>query len=482
MSTLNKLEPKQVFRYFEEISAVPRASYNTKLIADYLEEFAKSRNLDYYRDQYDNIVIRKAATSGYECAAPIILQGHSDMVAEKTADSNHDFASEGLELIVDGDLLKANKTTLGGDDGIAVAIGLALLDDDKIEHPALEILITSNEEVGLLGATSFDTSYLHGKKMINLDSEEEGVLLAGCAGGVSIHSILSGKHHHENNNKFEMTISGLKGGHSGMEINKNRANANALMGRLLHTLNGQIEYSLAHISGGEKDNVITPAATAIILTDSDKGKVLETIATTLQQELRKEYGGCDEGITISIADLGEEKAAVLDSATKEKVIFFLMNAPFGVHKMSGEIDGLVETSSNIGVVKSISQGVEVVCSVRSMVASAKEALAEQIKYLTEFLGGEYQIEGDYPAWEFSEISPLRDTLTKEYQKMFGDEMKVAAIHAGLECGIFYDKMPDLDCVSIGPNIYDVHSPNEHLSISSTERMWKYLLKVLEALK
>lgn len=482
MATINELEPKRVLHYFEVISSIPHASYNTRPIVDYLEEFAQKHTLTYQRDKNDNIVIYKNATPGYEASKTLILQGHSDMVAEKNATSNHDFATEGLELMIEGDYLKANGTTLGGDDGIAVAICLAVLEDDALMHPALEVLITSNEEVGLLGATQFDTSYLRGTRLINLDSEEEGVLLAGCAGGVSLSSLLLGEHRQDSNTQFEIVIKGLKGGHSGMEIDKNRANANALMGRLLHTIDGQMDYTIAQLSGGEKVNVITSSAQVLILAGDNDEELLNVISTALQNELRKEYQGSDDGIAIEVKRLGAGTRTVFDDKLKEKTIFFLRNVPFGVHKMSGKIPGLVETSSNIGAVKTIPRGIEIVCSVRSMVGSAKTALAEQIKYLTEFLGGEYQTAGEYPAWEYQEVSPLRDVMVDTYQSVFNSKMKVAAIHAGLECGIFYDKITDLDCVSVGPNIFDVHSPNEKMSISSIERTWKYLLQVLEALK
>ena len=473
---------QRVFHYFEEICKIPHASYNTKPITDYLEAFAKEHRLEYRRDEYDNIIIMKAATKGYEEAPVVIWQGHSDMVAEKDTTSKHDFATDGIKLLVEGDYLTADKTTLGGDDGIAVAYMLAMLEAETIPHPAFEMVITANEEVGLLGATQLNTSGLKGRRLINLDSEEEGVLLAGCAGGLTAHCLLPAKYERCTDTCFEIVISGLKGGHSGMEIDKNRANANVLMGRLLHTLNGEIDYELAKIKGGEKENVITSEAKVLILTSGDNSKTIETVIEALQRDLRHEYAGSDDGIAIKTFNLGKNEKEVLPRNVKEKLIFFLMNVPYGVQKMSENIQGLVETSANIGSVKLNEEGVVIKCSARSMNKSAKAALAERIKYLTEFLGGEFNVNGEYPAWEYQEVSPLRTILTDVYKETFGKEMKVTAIHAGLECGIFYDKMNGLDCVSLGPDVYDVHSTNEKISISSVERVWEYLLSVVKALK
>ena len=482
MAILSNIEPQRVFYYFEEICKIPHASYNSAPIAEYLQGFAKEHSLRCHRDEYDNIVIFKDASAGYEDAETVIIQGHSDMVAEKVVGSQHDFATDSLKLLVEGDYLKADGTTLGGDDGIAVAYALAMLEDATLESPALEVVITANEEVGLLGATQMDMSILKGTRLINLDSEEEGVLLAGCAGGLTACCVLPSIYQEDTNICFEITIDGLNGGHSGIEINKNRANANILMGRLLHMLDTQMEYSLAQVNGGNKDNVIANATVALILTKANNRNLLNSLIQSLQLDLRNEYLGTDDNITISINDCGEATKAVLQPADKAKLIFFLMNVPFGVQKMSGNIVGLVETSANLGCVQLNSKGMFIKCSVRSLHQSAKLALAEKIEYLTEFLGGEFTISGEYPAWEYQPKSSLQKTMTKVYQAMTGKEMEVIAIHAGLECGIFYDKIANLDCVSLGPDVFDVHSPNERLSISSVERTWKYLRQVLAKLK
>ena len=482
MLVLENTKPKRVFHYFEEIAKIPHASYNTKGIVDYLEGFAKEHSLSYNRDKHDNIIIYKEASAGYEDCETVIIQGHSDMVAEKTLESTHDFATQGLNLVVEGDYLSAKDTTLGADDGIAVAMALAILEDDTLLHPAIEVLITSNEEVGLLGAMQVDASALKGTRLINLDSEGEGILLAGCAGGVTINSLIPVKFGKDENTSFEIAIGGLKGGHSGAEIDKNRANANALMGRVLRTIDEQVKYTVAEFEGGDKGNVITPSSRACIMAKKEEGAKLEQIIALLESNLRNEYANSDDGITITISKLGAMQTEVLDHKSKEKLIFLLTYIPFGVHKMSGVVPGLVETSSNIGLAKLTTKGIEIHCSIRSMIGSAKDALANQVKLLTEFWGGEYSTNGDYPAWEFKKVSPLRDVITQIYQDMFKQTMKVEAIHAGLECGILHDKMPYLDCVALGPNIDDIHSPDERISILSTERTWELLLEILKELK
>lgn len=482
MTMLKNLQPERVFYFFEEICKIPHASYNTKPMGDYLEGFAKEKGLNYYRDEHDNVVIYKGAAPGYEKASPVIIQGHSDMVAEREADSTHDFDTQPLKLVVDGDMMKALGTTLGGDDGIAVAYALAILEDSGLPHPALEVVITSNEEVGLLGATALDTSVLSGTRMINIDSDEEGILLAGCAGGLSALSDIPMEYVQETGIPCEIVIHGLKGGHSGIEIHKNRGNANMLMGRLLHMLDGQFPLQIAELSGGQKDNVITPAATALLVMEEDNIPELKELCAEFESMLTNEYLNIEEQINVSIQVKEEASLPVLHPVSREKAVFFLMNLPAGVDKMSGSIVGLVETSYNPGVVRLDAEKLHVTGGLRSSIESAKWAFSEKLCYLTEFLGGEYQVSGVYPAWEYKEESKLREIMTEAYQDLFHKEMKVEVIHAGLECGIFYDKIPDLDCVSFGPEMADIHSTKERMSISSVKRMWDYLLHILALLK
>ncbi|MGI6064590.1 aminoacyl-histidine dipeptidase [Blautia sp.] len=480
MRALENCEPKRVFYYFEELCKIPHGSGNTKQISDYLVSFAKEHGLEYVQDEMNNVVIYKPATKGYEDAPAVILQGHMDMVCEKRPDVEHDFTKDPLNISVQDGYVTANGTTLGGDDGIAVAYGLALLESEDIAHPALEVLITVDEEIGLLGAEGIDCSILKGKRLINLDSEAEGSLWISCAGGLSGISTIPVQRVEAEGQKAAVKITGLMGGHSGAEIDKKRANANVLMGRFLYSLQKETAYEIISLAGGQKDNAITREADAELLVEDINA--VKACAEKLQKGFREEYAGTDEKITVEITDLGAASAKVLHPTSREKVLFFLMEVPFGIQKMSGTIDGLVETSTNIGIVKLGEDEFLGSSSVRSSVEAAGAALSDKICYLTEFLGGEYTVQGAYPAWEYRKDSPLRDRMVEVYEEMYGEKPNVVAIHAGLECGLFYKKIEGLDCVSLGPNMKDIHTSEEMLDIASTERVWKYLVKVLEYLK
>ena len=482
MAVLENCEPKRVFHYFEEICKIPHGSGNTKQISDYLVQFAKDHDLKYIQDEMNNVVIYKPGTAGYENAPTVIVQGHMDMVCEKRPDVDHDFTKDGLNLSVEGDYVSANGTTLGGDDGIAVAYGLALLESDTIAHPPLEVFITVDEEIGLLGAVGFDCSVLKGRRFINLDSEAEGSLWISCAGGLSGISHIPVTRLEAKGEKLTVKISGLMGGHSGAEIDKNRANANSLLGKFLHGLDAKAGYELISVQGGQKDNAITRESIAELLTVKENVETVKEYAASMQAAWREEYAGIDEGITVTVTEEGEQDVKVLHPTSKEKVVFFLVNVPYGVQKMSGTIKGLVETSTNIGILKTSENEVLGSSSIRSSVETARDALSDKIEYLTEFLGGEYERQGVYPAWEYRKDSPLRDKMVEVYEEMYGQKPNVVAIHAGLECGLFYKKMEGLDCVSLGPDMKDIHTSEEVLSVSSTERVWKYLVKVLGALK
>lgn len=479
---LERLKPERVFYYFEEISRIPRASWNTKGIAGYLENFAITHGLDYQRDHYDNVVIYKKASKGYEDLPAVILQGHTDMVAEQEEGWNHDFDEEGISLCISGDYICADHTTLGADDGIAAAYALAILEDDHLQHPALEVILTSNEEVGLEGAGKLDPSLINGKYLINLDSEEEGYLLCGCAGGMNLESRLPVTYVEEAGVCYEITITGLKGGHSGMEIVKPRANANKLMGRFLFELKDRIPCLLVSLKGGNKHNVIASGAETVILTEEDCDAELEEAVRQYQDTLRREYGKEDGQITVQWKKREEGKVQALHPVSMEKVIFYLIHQPHGVIKMSGSIENMAETSANAAVMALDEEKFMALTSIRSALESAGTSLSRQIFYLTEFLGGECSVSGSYPAWEYEEKSPLRELACNLYQEMFNKPMKAVTIHAGLECGLLKDKAPGLDCISFGPDILDVHSPKERLCISSTERMWEFLLHLLKNMK
>ena len=482
MRILENCEPKQVFYYFEEICKIPHGSGNTRQISDYLVNFAKDHGFDYVQDELNNVVIYKPATPGYENAPTVILQGHMDMVCEKRPDVEHDFTKDGLKLSVENGFVSANGTTLGGDDGIAVAYALALLDSKDLPHPALEVLITVDEEIGLLGAVDFDCSVLKGRRMINLDSEAEGSLWISCAGGLSAVSHIPVLRTDAEGEKLQIRICGLMGGHSGAEIDKKRANANVLMGRFLYGLKREAYYEIISLAGGQKDNAITRESLCEILVSEEDIAAVKAYAARVQDGLREEYSGSDNGISVQITEAGHDSVQVLHPTSREKILFYLMEIPFGIQKMSSNIEGLVETSTNIGIVRLSEDEFFASSSVRSSVEAARDALSDKIQYLTEFLGGEYEAQGAYPAWEYRKESPLRDKMVSVYEDMYGQKPAVVAIHAGLECGLFYKKIDGLDCVSLGPDMKDIHTSEELLDIASTERVWNYLVKVLKELK
>lgn len=482
MNVLENLQPQRVFHYFEEITRIPHGSGNTKEISDYLVNFAKEHGLRYIQDECNNVILFKPAAKGYENAPTVMLQGHMDMVCEKAPDSNHDFTKDALKLQVEGDFISAQGTTLGGDDGIAVAYSLALLEDETLEHPSLEVVITVDEEIGLLGATALNAEPLHAKYLINLDSEEEGYLWAGCAGGMTAVSELPVRYQEETNEKWRVTVSGLAGGHSGAEIDKNRGNATLVLARFLKEAKEQGAYAISELHGGLKDNAIPRTAQALILAGKEDGMAIAAYAKVFTEALQKEYTGSDEGICVTVEAQGVGTEPVLHPVSQEKVLFFLMQYPNGIQKMCGFMDGLVETSCNLGITNLTPKALIGSASVRSSVGSAKKALADKIAYLTEFLGGDFQIEGEYPSWEYKQDSTLRPLMVEVFQELYHREPEVKVIHAGLECGLFYEKIPGLDCVSLGPNMQDIHTTEEKLSISSVKRVWEYLLEVLKKIK
>ncbi len=476
------LEPAKVFHYFEEIAAIPHGSGNTKAISDYLVSFARKRELFCVQDDSNNVIIIKEASKGYEDAEPVIIQGHMDMVCEKESGSSIDFEKDGLSLYVDGDFLRAKGTTLGGDDGIAVAYALAILDSNEILHPRLEVVITVDEEIGMLGAMSIDLSMLKGHKMLNIDSDVEGHFLTSCAGGMTVETSLPVVYENASGLLCRVTVTGLCGGHSGSEIDKEHANANLVMGRVLKSFADRMEFGIVSLSGGLKDNAIPRECMALLLIREEDRPILQEVTDTLNPILAKEYAASDRDIKICTEELGKKEASVLNSVSHTKVIFYLCNVPNGVCHMSRIMPGLVETSLNLGIMELNDRFLRLVSSVRSSVSSRKEELRGRLEFLAEFLGGTISVNGDYPAWEYKEDSPLRDTITDVYRELFDEEPVFEAIHAGLECGVLSEKIPNLDCVSFGPNNFDIHTPMERLSISSTEKIWKFLTAFLKNCK
>ena len=482
MKVLENLEPKKVFHYFEEICSIPHGSRNTKQISDYLVDFAKAHGLTYYQDELNNVVIIKEASKGYENAEPVIIQGHMDMVCEKEKGCDIDFEKEGLRLYVESDFVKAKDTTLGGDDGIAVAYALAILDSDELAHPRLEVVITVDEEIGMLGAIDIDLSMLKGHTMLNLDSDEEGHFLTSCAGGMSMITELPVKRVSQSGLKMLLTVTGLEGGHSGSEIHKEHGNANILMGRLLKQIMDITPFGIISMDGGLKDNAIPRECNCEILLPEESADAVMQVAETLDQAFKNEF--CVSDVKVEVLCKKEEvcETKMLDYTSVHKVIFYLRTVPNGVQHMSMMMPGLVETSLNLGILNLKDDMFETVTSVRSSVSTRKEDLKDQVTQLVEMLGGEVTIEGDYPAWEYQPNSKMRDTIAEIYRELFGKEAIFEAIHAGLECGLFSEKIPNLDCISFGPMNYDIHTPKERLSISSTERMWKLIVEYLKRAK
>lgn len=484
MAVLDKFEPKEVFHYFEELCAVPRVTFFSDLASDYCVEFAKAHGLDYFQDEYKNVIIYKDASPGYEDAPAVILQGHLDMVGAVADGVEHDFHKDPIKLLVNEEegYCTADGTTLGADNGIAVAMALAILADDEIEHPRLEVLFTIDEETGMGGAKTFDASKLSGKYLINMDSEEEGVLTVSCAGGFQGKVTFPVTRGEKSGLKVRVSVEGLLGGHSGVDINRGRGNANKLMGRFLYKLSTRMDFDIIGVAGGTHDNVIPKSAAAeLLIRPEDKG-ALEALAKEYDDTYKKEFAATDPGISVVFTAGEEGSAKVLTPADKKKFIFLLFDAPQGIRKMSAEIDGLVQTSLNFGRVATEDDNFNGAFCVRSSVASEKQALCDKLYCLVDYLGGSMEVLGDYPAWEYQKESKLRDLMVEVYKEQYGGEPRVEAMHAGLECGIIKDKMGDIDCISAGPDMLDVHSSNERLMLASTERFWKFIKETLKRLK
>lgn len=486
------MDAERLFSYFEAFSAIPHGSGNTRAIADFFVDFAKERGLDYYRDEYDNVVIRKSATPGYENRPTVIIQGHLDMVAEKKSGATIDMEKEGLTLYRDGDFIRAVDTTLGGDDGVALMYAMALLDSDDIEHPAIEAVFTSDEEIGLLGAVALEPKEVKGRVLINVDSDEEGILTVGCAGGVR--SDISLPVSYEKNpypKAYKVRLHGFKGGHSGVEIDKGRANAVKVFAELLNCI---FDIRIASVVGGNADNAIPRECEAIICAGEDFPEKLResmrrrktTFAdfpnATLDELKKMDTTGktladLEPDATLDICEV-ELPEVALDEGSTAHLIGLLVSLPSGVIAMSKALPDLVETSLNLGILR-LGNVAQVSFSVRSAVGEEKSKLCGRLSEIAEKFGAGYGEHGAYPAWEYREDSHLRDVMVEVYEKMYGEKPQVVTIHAGLECGIFSEKLEGLDCVSIGPNNYDIHTTEERLSISSTMRVWEYIKAILK---
>jgi dipeptidase D len=522
MGSLYGLEPQGVFGYFEDVCRIPHGSGNTDQISLYLVDFAKRHGLFYRQDSLGNVIIKKKASVDYEEQPLLILQGHMDMVAVKRPGMVKDLTKEGIEPILVGDRVRGEGTSLGGDDGIALAYGLAVLSDDTLAHPALEVVFTVGEEVGMDGARGIDLSGIRGRRLVNLDSEEEGIFCVGCAGGARLDAHIPVKFEGIEGQILAIRVDGLIGGHSGIEIHKGRGNANILLGRLLGSLAERFDIGICTFHGGLADNAIPREAAGEIVVSEQHCQEIRQYAAQVQEQWREEFGDADPNVIIEITEITcdiltrQEKNRIYsendgntgqtialdtfptDGASTEymlqqndeshipcirgveakRLCAYLAALPDGVRKMSGQVAGMVETSSNLGVLHLDKEGLHARFSVRSDKEGGKAALIQAISALTYLAGGNITVSGDYPGWTYLAHSPLREKMIKVYREMYHTDPSIETIHAGLECGIFSRKLEGLDCVSIGPNMGKVHTTEEYLEIDSVKRVWEYLIKLL----
>lgn len=484
--SIEKLYPEKVFHYFSEISKIPRASKKEKEISDWLVKFAKERKLKVIQDEHYNVIIKKKATEGYEDFSPLILQGHMDMVWEKNKDTEFDFSTQGIELVIDGDFLKANETTLGADNGIAIAYALAILDSDDIKHPALEVVITTDEEDGMSGVANLDFDEFDGKTLINLDTEEYGEVYVSSAGGTRTETkfIFETKKIGNGYTPISIEVKGLSGGHSGAEIHKNLGNSIKILSEVLYHLSKKYEMSLIHIDGGGKVNAIPREAVAEIAVklDGDSIDELKKLAGLAFENILKDFKVSDKSPILAIEKI-EEKNLGISLGDTLNIINFLHEVPNGVLEMSKHIEGLVETSINIGFISTeIVDGnvkIRIKSLARSMANDPLNKLVEEVTDLTRKHDANIKIAASNPSWEYKEDSKIRELIAKSFKEITGNEPVIKAIHAGLECGVFTQNIKGADVVSIGPNIYGAHTPEERMDIKSVGETWEWLLKILE---
>ena len=479
MAVLSGLKPERVFYYFEKLCSVPHGSGNTKQISDLCVGFAKELGLKYRQEACNNLIIWKDGSCGYENAAPVILQGHIDMVCAKTEDCAKDMTRDGLDIRTDGEWVWADKTSLGGDNGIAVAMILAILSDETLPHPPIEAVFTVDEEVGMDGAFALDCSDLKGRKLLNLDSEEEGVFTVSCAGGERLDCTLAAAREAlgADDQGYRVTISGLKGGHSGVNINQGRGNANCLMARTLYSAMEKCPSLRVHaLEGGQFDNVICLRNDALVALSASDAPAFEAFISEFDATLKNEYAVTDGGISLTC-----EKAGVTTAVSERetsRILHVLLALPQGVQEMSADFPGLVQTSLNLGVMHMDETGLRFSYSVRSCIASQKQMLIQRVKSIVEYTGGTVGERSSYPGWQYDRDSALRKQVQAVYRDLTGCDGRIEATHGGLECGLFIEKIPGLDALSMGPELHDVHSVEEKLNVASTERVYRLVCEVL----
>ena len=484
MNNLEKLTEEKIFKHFYDINQIPRGSGNEKAISDFLLNFGKSLGLESIQDEANNIIIKKPASKGYENAPGVIIQGHMDMVCEKNKDTIHDFEKDPIKFVIKDDYVYADGTTLGADDGIAVAYAMAVLEDNTLKHPAIEVLITSDEEAGMSGAMAVDPKNINGEIVLNLDNEEEGQLLVSCAGGIRTKSSLKINwiDVKEGNKNIEIEVKGLKGGHSGMDINLGKGNSNKILGRILKKIMNEVSFNLVSINGGSKNNAIPREASAVINLSQESIIKVNEIVKQMNDAVKEELQGKDSDVSIFVSEADKKSGKVFDDECTKNTVNLLYVYPNGVNTESAHIKELVESSTNLGVVTTSENEVVFDSAVRSSVLSLRKELEERIKCITEINNAEYSANAGYPAWPYKEDSKIREICRDVFVEMYKKEPEIAAIHAGVECGLFKEKMPHLDMISFGPDLYDVHTPNEHMSISSVRRCYKYLIRILKKIK
>lgn len=477
---LGNIEPKLVWNIFEEITQIPRPSKREEKIIAYVKEFAKKHNLEFKQDKLGNIVIKKPATKGMENRKPVVLQGHLDMVCEKNADVEHDFLNDPIQPYVDGDWVKAKGTTLGADNGIGVAMGLAVLASNEIEHPNLEVLLTLDEETGLTGAQQLGTDLLEGRILLNLDSEEEGTFIIGCAGGINT----SGSFYYEsepipaNYIAYKVSLKGLQGGHSGLEIGDGRGNSIKLLNRFLWNLSKSVDYRLASFDGGNAHNAIPREAFATITFHQNDEISFHSFVERFRQVLITEWKSKEQKIEL-LYEKVELPNQVVSKEIQKKLLSAIYSLPHGVIRYSPEVKGLVQTSTNLAVISTKPNEIYVLTSQRSSIETEKYDIANQVKIVFELAGALPRQGEGYPSWQPNLNSSILNVAKQIYQNIYQKEPKIEVIHAGLECGLIGEKYPGMDMLSFGPNLKDVHSPAERVQISSVNNVWNFLIEILK---
>ena len=479
-SVIEGLKPAKVWEHFYNVSQIPRGSGNEEAVGEYVISVAKKNNLQYKKDEFGNIVVTQPASPGFENKPTVIIQGHTDMVCEKNNDTVHDFEKDPIKLVRDGEWMKADGTTLGADNAIGFCMGLAIMDDDSIEHPAMEHLFTVDEETGLTGAEGLSTDFVKGNIMLNIDSEEEGALYIGCAGGK--HTILRRKIEWENAasgmKSVKVKIGGLSGGHSGLNIDMGLGNSIKLISRFMMNLKDKINYKLAGINAGNKHNAIPREAEAVILISANDETTLKDLATEYDTIFKDEFQFVDKAVFVAIENVNNADKVFSDNFCKD-LLSVLYSIPHGVQAMSHAIKGLVETSTNMAIVETKADIVEMLTSQRSSVATSIVDIADKVKAVGELGGFEVEQGGGYPAWQPNPDSPVLKLAIDVYKEKTGKQPEVKAIHAGLECGLIGEKFPGMDMLSFGPTIEGAHSPDERVNIEDVEKIWDFLLDLLK---